>query len=142
MGTRSKTFFHFKSETVKDPKNTSLIMYKQYDGYPEGTGLAIAKACINKDGKELKLVNGFNNEHTQANGIGCLAATIIKNLKNGCGNVYLCEGKDKDISDLDYYYTVSPSNKNIGNIIITCYNANDNKLQFKGTPKEWIKKYN
>jgi len=141
MGTKSKTFFHFQSDTIKEPKNTGLIMYKQYDGYPDGLGLDIAKACLTENLEELELVNDFSDKYTQANGIGCLAATIVKVLKDGCGNVYLCEGSDKDISMLDYYYVVSPSNGTVGNILISCYDAINDKLEFEGTPKEWFKKY-
>ena len=140
MGTRSKTFFHFNSETANDPTNTGLIMYRQFDGYPEGAGLDIANACLNPDGDELVLVNGFSDKYTQANGIGCLAATIVKNLKDGCGNIYLCDGNDKDLDWLDYYYTVSPSSGDTGDIIITCYNY-DGEIEFSGRPLEWIKKY-
>jgi hypothetical protein len=114
MGTRSKTFFHFDNSTVKDPNDSKLILYRQYDGYPDGHGLDLAEACLNSDGEELQLVNGYNNKNTQANGMGCLAATIVSKLKDGCGNIYLEDGDSNDLGWLDYYYTVSPSKGSCG----------------------------
>jgi hypothetical protein len=79
MGTRSTTLLIEKSTNEKTgkPKLTKLIkFYRQMDGYPEGHGLDMAR-FLNKG----NLVNGFGlTDELQFNGIGCLAAQLIKKL--------------------------------------------------------------
>ena len=76
-------------------------MYRQFDGYPEGMGEDLKKALAGR-----VLVNGFNDAKTQCNGMGCLAAMVVAELKEGCGNVYLHAPGTSDIWE-DYVYTLS-----------------------------------
>src|ERR1700678_2046311 len=76
MGTRSMTI-------VIDGNSEICRIYRQFDGYPEGHGLDLAKLC------NVKMVNGIGADKNVANGMGCLAAQIIAGLKEGAGNIYL-----------------------------------------------------
>jgi hypothetical protein len=94
MGTRSVTI-------ILDDDQEVVRIYRQYDGYPEGHGLDLAKLC------NVTIVNGYSgNGEGQANGPGCLAASIVAGLKDGIGNVYL-EPTGGEISDwIEYVYIV------------------------------------
>lgn len=95
MGTRS-TVRVFKDDTQ------ILSLYSQFDGYISGMGRDLAKVL-----KGRKMVNGIpgNADRTQLfNGPGCLAAQIVRGLKDDdAGGVYL-EGPELD--DQDYNYTI------------------------------------
>ena len=96
MGTRSLTF-------VYDESNQPIInMYRQYDGYPEGHGSELAKFL--KDGT---LVNGVRLGETGRfyNGMGCLAAQLVSNFKNGAGGFYVYSVNAKDCGQ-DYEYHI------------------------------------
>lgn len=81
MGTRSETvvFDNFSG------KETPLcVIYRQMDGYPTAQGLELAKLC------NVRIVNGIGIDNKNiANGMGCLAAQIIKGLKDGPGGIYM-----------------------------------------------------
>ena len=81
MGTRSLTFIKEKHD-----KEYSINMYKQYDGYPKGYGLDLAK-YLNK----FTIVNGFsmNDKRTIANGVSCLIAQLVSNFKQEAGGIYI-----------------------------------------------------
>jgi hypothetical protein len=96
MGTRSTTI-------VLDGNSEVVRIYRQYDGYPEGHGVELAKIC------NVTLCNGFGSNadwNTHANGMQDLAATIVAKLKTGIGNVYL-EPTGGEINDwVEYVYFV------------------------------------
>lgn len=96
MGTRSTTI-------VLDGNQELCRIYRQMDGYPTGHGLDLAKLC------NVQIVNGFGSgmkAGTHANGMGCLAAQIIKGLKNDIGGIYL-EPTGGEVSDwCEYIYIV------------------------------------
>lgn len=80
MGTRSLTY-------VYDELNPVVCMYRQYDGYPSGHGKELAEFL---NGGEL--VNGLGSNDTKVfNGMGCLAAQMVANFKDGPGGFYLRE---------------------------------------------------
>ena len=92
MGTRSLTTFisTWKDEKTRKVKNDKIVtMYRQYDGYPTGHGLQLAEFL-----NQGKLVNGIGSNETQLvfNGMGCLAAQVVANFKEGAGNIYLHRG--------------------------------------------------
>jgi hypothetical protein len=92
MGTRSLTTFisTWKDEKTGKVKNDKIVtMYRQYDGYPTGHGLQLAEFL-----NQGKLVNGIGSNETQLvfNGMGCLAAQVVANFKEGAGNIYLHRG--------------------------------------------------
>lgn len=124
MGTRSVTTFIDENQEI-------CRIYRQYDGYPEGHGLDLAKLC------DVKITNGIRGgrynvdrkpgeSHDSpaykkrqekadaeyslkfANGMGELAANVLSALKqaNPVGNVYL-EAPGGEISDwVEYIYVV------------------------------------
>jgi len=86
MGTRCVTkFFNEGSD------KPFAIMYRQFDGYPEGHGTELAQFLAN-----LRLVNGLGlgNNSGVANGMGCLAAQVVKNFKEEPGGIYLMDDQD------------------------------------------------
>lgn len=78
MGTRSLTF-------VYDGNVPVINIYRQFDGYPSGHGHELAQFLDSKT-----LVNGYGEKNsTEANGMGCLAAQLIVQLKHGVGGIYI-----------------------------------------------------
>lgn len=100
MGTR--TLVH-----IKDGKKTIATIYRQYDGYPTGMGDDIKK--ILNEGM-VSILNGYSSNDKaprQFNGMGCLAAFLIGELKDKkIGNVYILPINSKDVGE-DYTYTIS-----------------------------------
>jgi hypothetical protein len=141
MSTRSTTLFIEKGNDYKTGKvkKTKLVkFYRQSDGYPEGHGLDLANFL--NDGE---LVNGIgiDAEKIQFNGIGCLAAALIKEVKNGPGGVYIVPVSD---GPEQYNYEIvvlSPWYKGEASepIVIRCKEGN--KLIFEGTPQAFVDKY-
>ena len=94
MGTRSLTF-------VYDGEKPIINMYRQFDGYPEGHGQELAEFLLSG-----KMVNGFSStSEKQFNGMGCLAAQMIAEFKNGVGGFYIHSVTDTDCWQ-DYEYHV------------------------------------
>ena len=94
MGTRSLTF-------VYDGDVPVINIYRQYDGYPSGHGHELAQFLDSKT-----LVNGFTDKNAaQANGMGCLAAQLIVQLKHGVGGIYIYPVSSTDCFQ-DYEYHV------------------------------------
>jgi hypothetical protein len=93
MGTRSITYVY------EDGKKL-MAMYRQMDGYPSGHGLELAKFL---DG--MVVVNGFGSDTPSkaANGIGCLAAQLISEFKDGIGGIYITPTTAKDNEDYGYH---------------------------------------
>lgn len=100
MGTR--TLVH-----IKDGKKTIATIYRQYDGYPTGMGEDIKKALNNG---EVDILNGYGGSSkipAQFNGMGCLAAFLVGELKEQkIGNVYLMAANTKGAGE-EYIYTLS-----------------------------------
>ena len=98
MGTRSTT-------TVLDEEGKPLLrIYQQYDGYIEG---GVGEKLIRLlEGR--RVVQGFTMEDKVArsfNGMSCLAAQLVSDLKDGIGNVYI-QALDEDYEG-SYDYTIS-----------------------------------
>jgi hypothetical protein len=87
MGTRSLTHIYNNDGALL------LTMYRQFDGYPEGMGLDLAKFI-----SQFTIVNGIGSDQEGkiANGMGCLAAQLIAELKDCVGNVYIYPPNSKD----------------------------------------------
>ena len=94
MGTRSLTF-------VYDGDVPVINIYRQYDGYPSGHGHELAQFLDSKT-----LVNGYGEQNSvEANGMGCLAAQLIVQLKHGVGGIYIYPVASTDCFQ-DYEYHV------------------------------------
>jgi len=128
MGTRSTTIF-------MDNDKELVRLYRQFDGYPDGHGVDLARAC------DKTIVNGIGpnmDANTHANGMGCLAAQAICVLKDGTiGNVYIAP-LGEDNSWVDYIYWVS--GKEGEKPYIECRHP-DGTHVFGGSPQAWISKY-
>lgn len=100
MGTRSLT-------VVADKDGSEyMVLYRQYDGYPEGMGRDI----VEKFG-EFEIVNGFspngdNGKH--ANGLACLAGQIVAHFKQGIGQFYLEKPNTRGYCE-EYIYYIYPN---------------------------------
>ena len=94
MGTRCLTF-------VYDGNVPVINIYRQFDGYPSGHGHELAQFLNSK-----KLVNGYTDKNSaEANGMGCLAAQLIVQLKHGVGGIYIHPVTSTDCGQ-DYEYHV------------------------------------
>ena len=116
MGTRSLTVLEMEDGTE------IAVMYRQYDGYPEGHGQELKEFLAG-----FEIVNGFgcgdDQPIKQANGMDCLAAQIIAHFKTDIGNIYLMPAGTRDAGE-EYIYTVKPSN---GRAIVRCQDADTGK---------------
>jgi hypothetical protein len=92
MGTRSKT-------TVFDKNGRPLLsFYRQFDGYYEGHGAEL-QAFL----RDMGITDGISiTDRKTANGMGCLAAQLVKHFKNGIGGVYICNHSDSQ----EYNYEI------------------------------------
>ena len=94
MGTRSLTVFTDSND------EEIVVMYRQFDGYPEGHGKELADFLKNKT-----MVNGISGDETMIfNGMECLAASVVAKFKEGVGGIYLHPAGTRD---QDYVYFVS-----------------------------------
>ena len=95
MGTRALTFVY---DADRQP---FLNLYRQYDGYIEGHGAELAEFLAGK-----KLVNGYGKESTElANGMGCLAASLVAHFKETVGGFYIHSVTETQCGQ-DYEYHV------------------------------------
>jgi hypothetical protein len=138
MGTQSMTTFidTYTDKQGKLKKIKIVTMYRQMDGYPDGHGLELADFL-----RSGKMVNGVSWGETENvfNGMGCLSAQAIAHFKTEPGNIYLHRGGTIDCWE-EYRYDVI--NNGINNpVILHCYDVNNKKWIFKGTPDEFIAKY-
>lgn len=94
MGTRSLTFVYEDNKPI-------VNMYRQFDGYPEGHGQELADFLLSG-----KMVNGYSStSEKQFNGMGCLAAQMIAEFKDGVGGFYIYSVDSTDCWQ-DYEYHV------------------------------------
>jgi hypothetical protein len=117
MGTRARV-------NVIDGNKAILSIYRQFDGYPSGLGKEVADFA-----KKLTIVNGYSSDKakTQSNGMGCFAASLVKYLKDGIGNVYI-----RDTSDESHGEEFSYDLKNVeGKVWMTIYKGS---MTFFGNP--------
>lgn len=96
MGTRSLI-------RIKEGNKTLVTIYNQYDGYPTGMGDRLANLVGN-----TKIVNGYGGGMQlphHANGLACLAAYIISELKEGIGNCYIIPTSPANKEEYNYTLT-------------------------------------
>lgn len=80
MGTSARVIFKSEGQTV-------FNMQANYDGYPDGVGLDLARIIL-----EGNLVDGLGPNRTLGayfNGASCMAASVIALMKKEPGNIYL-----------------------------------------------------
>ena len=135
MGTRATISIARREEGVsfrEIPEKVMVSIYNHYDGYPEGLGVTLASYL---DGK--KIVNGLGIERDIVfNGLGCLAASLIAELKDEPGNVYI-EDPERKHGWIDYeYYVWGDDHKDIWISIFS-----DGDCIFVGKPQQLLVKY-
>ena len=135
MATRAKIHIARREEGVsfsEIPEKVMVSIYNHYDGYPEGLGVTLASYLNGK-----KIVNGLGgNRGDVFNGLGCMAASIIAELKEEAGNVYI-EDPERKHGWIDYeYYVWGDDHKDIWISIFS-----DGDCIFVGKPQQLLVKY-
>jgi hypothetical protein len=132
MGTRSLT--HIKDEGL-DSK-TLVTFYRQLDGYPTGMGQDLKDFL-----KGIQICNGYSEDQEAgkwANGSGCLAAQLIKHMKDGIGSIYIQFPDAIDCGE-EYVYTIYfVEADNDCKIYLRCADVcGDETVIFDGPINEW-----
>ena len=112
MGTRSKTVF------IDNDGKPLVTMYRQMDGYYSGHGKELADFLKGK-----KLVNGipYGGDTTKLfNGMGCLAAQVIAEFKDGIGGIYIVQNNN---TPEEFVYEVSGKIGDEPNIKVNDFNG-------------------
>jgi hypothetical protein len=134
MSTRSLT--HVYENGITTPL---LTFYRQSDGYPEGHGIELAEYL---DG--FKIVNGLsgNPDNKTANGMGCLAASLVANFKDGPGQIYIyTAGQEPWDCDAEYTYHIRQVNASVSLEIMEVSRIRESEKRiFFGTPADVIKR--
>lgn len=147
MGTRStyRVINQYKSSITNKVKNDNLVLvYLQYDGYPDGHPLDTMKWL-----SEGQVVNGLglNENKNVFNGAGCLAAQLIERLKDGPGGTYVNPMSSRGRSWEDYTYDIIV--KEDKTIEVVAYSVSGGygekpprfRRLFKGSPAEYVENY-
>jgi hypothetical protein len=138
MGTRAS--YKFREKSSKGGYDNEVCnVYFQYDGYPKGHPLDACKWM-----KRGKVVNGYNTTKSLIfNGVGCLTARFIDKFKKGVGNVYINPLKDWGECSEDYLYEVIVTDYKTIEFVAYRMDYTINKFVefFRGSPKEYFKKY-
>ena len=144
MGTRSLTIV---KESIDPSCEDIIVMYKQFDGYPEGMGVKLANFL-----EGYIIINGIppNPNPKSANGIHDLAAQLVAEFTNGIGEIYLHPSGTRDVwEEFIYYIYLGPDNSLRIQVVQACrikdnqsgeWSMVEDKI-FDGTPtkvKKWI----
>ena len=128
MGTRSLTFVYDGSNSDDGTNEPIMCIYRQYDGYPSCHGHELAQFLNSKT-----LVNGYSDKNSaEANGMGCLAAQLVVQLKHGVGGIYIYAPMTGRDYSQDYEYHVYEDKV----IVQNCgygYDSGHNQVIFDGT---------
>ena len=135
MATRAMISIAKREEGVsfsEIPDKTIVDIYHHWDGYPKGLGVTLASYLDDK-----KVTNGLSgrNDYSVFNGMGCLAASLVAELKDGPGDVYI-EPRDSH-GWIEYqYYVWGDYYKDIW---ISIFDGSE--CIFVGKPRDLLKKY-
>ena len=135
MATRAMISIAKREEGVsfsEIPDKTIVDIYHHWDGYPEGLGVTLASYLKNK-----KITNGLGARdfYDAFNGMGCLAASLVAELKNGPGDVYIEPRESHGWIDYQYYIW-GDTYKDIWISIFS-----DGECIFVGKPQQLLDKY-
>lgn len=134
MGTRSLTVITdiWKNKEEKVKKEICVI-YRQYDGYLNGHGMELYDKL-----KGMDIVNGLgirDENKRVANGMSCLAAQVIKELKDAPGNIYLYPAGERNMGE-EFIYYLYPEN---GKLMLKVTEGEVAFFGMPGTPEEEMK---
>jgi hypothetical protein len=126
---------------VKKGQNKLLLLYAQFDGYPEGHPMDTAEWLASG-----RLVNGLrlDEKGLMFNGAGCLAAQLVAKHKDGVGGYYIYPMSHRGTMWENYTYDIIV--KENGTIEYVCYEVGGGKKPsfkklFQGSPEEFIIKF-
>ena len=127
MGTRSLTRIYEDGQLL-------VQLYKQYDGYPSGWGLQLARYLSGGTAH-----NGIVTDaklHQYWNGAGDLAAQLIAHFKTRVGSLYIESPKAVDCGQ-EYEYEI---HVNGPVILLDIYESHSSGLvlRYHGTPKDLL----
>lgn len=139
MGTRStyRIIEQYTNEKTKKVHNNVICMvYRQFDGYPEGHPLETAEWLASG-----KVVNGISlgEKELVFNGAGCLAAQLVAKYKDGAGGTYLHNPNQRGKCWEDYLYDIIV--KEDKTIEYVCYENHRKKVLFRGSPSDFVLKF-
>jgi hypothetical protein len=145
MGTRS-TYRVIQQWTDRDTarikRQNLVLLYAQYDGYPDGHPLDTARWLASG-----KVVNGFGvmQQPLLFNGAGCLAAQLIAKYKDGVGGHYIYPMNHRGNCGEDYIYDIIVKDDREIEYIAYQWDLKNDKVAFKkifqGTPEDFILKF-
>ena len=134
MATRAMISIAKREEGVsfsEEPNQTIVDIYHHWDGYPEGLGVTLADYLNGK-----KVTNGLGRDSDNLfNGMGCLAASLVAELKDGPGDVYIEPRESHGWIDYQYYIW-GDTYKDIWISIFS-----DDECIFVGKPQQLLDKY-
>ena len=133
MGTRCLTFVYDGSNSDDGTNEPIMCIYRQFDGYPSGHGHELAQFLNSKT-----LVNGYTDKlsSTEANGMSCLAAQLVVQLKHGVGGIYIYAPMTGRDYSQDYEYHVYDDKVIVQNCN-TVYDSGHYQVIFEGTWQEF-----
>ena len=136
MATRATIHVAKREEGVsfsERPNKTIVDIYHHWDGYPEGLGVTLASYL-----EDMKIVNGLGrDDENVANGLGCLAAQLIAEIKDSPGNVSII-GPEESYGYIEFeYYIWGTEYKDIWISIF----SDDGECIFVGKPTQLLEKY-
>ena len=135
MATRAMISIAKREEGVsfsEIPDKTIVDIYHHWDGYPEGLGVTLASYL-----KDKKITNGLSdrNDYSVFNGMGCLAASLVAELKEGPGDVYIEPRNSHGWIEYQYYIW----GDTYKDIWISIFDEGD--CIFVGKPQQLLEKY-
>jgi hypothetical protein len=145
MGTRST--YRIIEKGVYEGKlwqKKFILVYMQFDGYPNGHPLDTAKWLAGG-----KMINGIGMQDTGLvfNGASCLAAQFVAKYKTGVGSTYIEPMDHRGRCGEDYMYDIVVEDKKITMVAYENHSRWREKSRvktkklFEGTPQEYVEKY-